>query len=601
MSKKQFLVKGIPASPGIVFGYAVVLQNNENFIEEKNIPDSEIDDEVNRFIEAVNKAKKELEILHQRLKLSGNESEAGIFQAQKLLIDDIIQSNAIIKKIKETKKNAEFIFYETLKTIIEQFNNSDSPLLKERTYDLNDIKNRILRNLIGIDYLSKIEHNKKTVIVARELAPSDITLFLEKNVLGFVTDIGGKSSHVAILARSLEIPAVVGTKSSSRLIVDGDFLIVDGTEGVIFVNPDTKTLKEYKGKYRAFHIYEKQLIELKHLPAQTIDGYKFELSANVELPVEVNSVLKYGADGIGLFRTEYLFLTRSELPSEEEQFNDYFYMAEKLYPKSVIIRTFDLGGDKYTPNIDFPKEANPFLGWRAIRVSLDRPDLFVTQLRAILRASKLGNVKIMFPLISGYSELKQAIEILETTKDDLRKEGVEFDENLEIGIMIEIPSAVLIADKLGELVDFFSIGTNDLTQYTLAVDRGNEKIAYLYDGLHPAVIKLIHRTIVDGHKKGLWVGICGDLASNPLAVILLIAMGIDELSVSPIYIPEIKNIIRFINYKEILNITRDVMDLNNAFEIKQYLLNYLEANSFPINYRFWGDFYSQKFNNGGKN
>ncbi len=585
------LLQGIAASPGIAIGRAVVLDQSEDLIEEKNVAEEDIQSEIDRFKAAVQKSKEELELIRNQLKKSGIDQEAGIFFAQQLMLDDVIASAKIITQIKTRRKNAEFIFFETLKSLIETFTHNDSETIRERVIDLRDIRRRVLRNLTGKNMLDLTNIESHAILIAHDLTPSETAMFHKENIAALVTDVGGRSSHVSILARSLEIPAVVGTKLATRSINDGSVLIVDGINGKVMINPTPSQLKDFQHQKNSFLFYEAQLVELNALPSITKDAYCIELSANVEFSTEVETVMKYGGDGVGLFRTEFLYLTRSWLPTEEEQYQEYHYLAKKLHPKNVIIRTFDLGGDKYTNNINFPKESNPFLGWRAIRVSIDRHDIFIPQLRAILRASALGNVKIMFPMISGYAELKKVLTILEETKDQLRKENIPFNEEMETGIMIEIPSAVLVSDKLAELVDFFSIGTNDLTQYTLAVDRGNERIASMYNSLHPGVLRLIHQTIIAGHQKGIWVGMCGDLASNPLAIVLLIAMGIDELSVSPIFIPEVKQIIRSINYKQVLFLANYLREFSTADEIRQFLANYVDQNNIPINYRIWGDFF----------
>lgn len=585
------ILPGIPASPGISIGKAIIIDQSEDLIEEKNLTDEEIDTEIIRFEKAVSQSKLELEMIRNRLKLDGITDEAGIFYAQQLMLDDVISSSAIIKNIRTQKKNAEFIFFETLKGLIEQFKQNSNKLIQQRVVDLRDIRRRMLRNLTGKNPIDYTLMGKNSIIIAHDLTPSETAMFNKENIAGIATDVGGLSSHVSILARSLEIPAVVGLQVATRSVSHDTPLIIDGINGKLIINPSEKSIRQYQQQKISLSIYEAQLSELNALPSVTRDSYCIELCANAEFASEVETVLKYGAEGIGLFRTEYLFLTRSQLPTEEEQYQEYFYMAKYLYPKNIIIRTFDLGGDKYTSSINFPKESNPFLGWRAIRVSLDRPDIFKTQLRAILRSSIKKNVKIMFPMISGYAELERVLVVLEDTKQQLRHEQIPFDEEMETGIMVEIPSAVLVADQLATLVDFFSIGTNDLTQYTLAVDRGNERIANLYDSLNPAVLKLIYETIIAGHRKGIWVGMCGDLAANPLAVTLLIAMGIDELSVSPIYVPEIKQIIRSINYKHALSMINDILTFPSADSIKKYLLDYIDKQSIPVNYRIWGDYF----------
>jgi len=413
------------------------------------------------------------------------------------------------------------------------------------------------------------------IIIARDLTPTDTITIDRHKILGFATDMGGKTSHASLVARSYEVPAVVGLRDIVKQVGSGDRVILDGTAGVAILNPTTSTIKKYRKRQIKQHAISKKLGTLRDLPARTLDGKNIELAANIEFADEIDSVVAHGACGIGLFRTEYLYLKAATLPTENEQFEVYREIAERMRPYPVIIRTMDLGGDKAPQSITIPPEENPFLGWRAIRISLELQEIFLAQLRAILRASALGNVKILLPMISGLGELKEVLEIIDRAKEQLKRKNQEYSEATEVGVMIEVPSAAVLADIIAERVDFLSIGTNDLVQYVLAVDRGNERIAHLYQNLHPAVLRLLRDVIRKAHEKGAWVGMCGEMAADPLATVLLIGMEIDELSVSPIAVPEIKRIIRNVDFPEAASLVRKMMDLSTAAEIEHFMMRYM--------------------------
>jgi phosphotransferase system enzyme I (PtsI) len=443
--------------------------------------------------------------------------------------------------------------------------------LRERATDLRDVGRRVIANLLGKERETLARLEEEVVVVAYDLAPSDTASMVKEKVIGFATDTGSRTSHTAIMARALEIPAVVGLGAVTAAIKSGDIVIVDGSHGVVIVNPDPATLFEYQEMQRRYVLFERELEKLKELPAETTDGYKVTLAANIELPEEIEHVKSHGADGVGLYRSEFLYMNRPDFPSEEEQFEAYRAVAESLAPKSIIIRTLDLGGDKFISQLDMPAEMNPFLGCRAIRFCLERPDIFKAQLRALLRATVFGSVKVMFPMISGVTELRTALAILDETKRELAAEEKEFDPNLQVGVMIEIPSAAMTADILAKEVDFFSIGTNDLIQYTLAVDRVNERIAHLYDPLHPAILRFIKWIIDAGHNAGIWVGMCGEMAADPLFTMILLGLGLDEFSMGSVAVPGIKKIVRSVSMQESKELARTVFGLSTADEIREYL------------------------------
>ena len=427
-----------------------------------------------------------------------------------------------------------------------------------------------MRNLIGAkeDVLTNLR--ERVVVVAYDLSPSDTATMHKRNVTAFATDIGGRTSHTAIMAKSLEIPAVVGIEVLTKRVETGDEIIIDGTHGIVVLNPSSKTLKKYETDKERFAVINKHLQEMKDLSCVTIDGKAIELAANIEVPEDVPSVIAHGASGIGLYRTEFFYMNRKDVPTEEEQFKAYSAVAKRIKPNSVIIRTLDIGGDKFLSQLEVPQQMNPFLGWRAIRFCLARPDIFKAQLRAILRASVHGRIKLMYPMISGVEELKQANLILEEVKKDLKKESLPFDENIEVGAMIEVPSAAITSDILAKEVDFFSIGTNDLIQYSLAVDRVNEKIAYLYEPAHPAVLRLIKMVIENAHNAGIWVGMCGEMAGDISMTLVLLGLGLDEFSASPIAIPELKKIIRAVTLRQAKEIAQESMLLSTGKDVEKY-------------------------------
>lgn len=570
MKKKEISLKGIPASPGITIGKAFLFGREQYTIPRRNIKDEHIPNEIKRFKDSLVQTKGEIMEIKKRISEEMGIEHGQIFSAHLLVIDDSMLIEEVITRLKREKLSIEYIFQDVLRKYIKVFSEMDDEYLRERISDINDVGRRILKNLIGVkeDILSNLK--EKVVVVAYDLSPSDTATMHKKNVTAFATDIGGRTSHTAIMAKSLEIPAVVGLESLTRSVESGDDIIIDGTRGMVIINPSLKTLKKYETDRERFVAFEKHLLEAKNLPCVTLDGRKVELSANIEVPEDVPSVISHGASGIGLYRTEYFYMNRKELPTEEVQYRAYSTVAKKIKPDSVIIRTLDIGGDKFLSQLEVPQQMNPFLGWRAIRFCLARPDIFKVQLRAILRASVHGKLKMMYPMISGLDELRQANAILEDVKKELRKESIQFDEEIEVGAMIEVPSAALTSDILAKEVDFFSIGTNDLIQYSLAVDRVNEKIAYLYEPAHPAVLRLIKTVIENGHNAGIWIGMCGEMAGDVAMTIILLGLGLDEFSTSPIAIPEIKRIIRSVTVRQAKEIANEAIVLQTGKEIEKF-------------------------------
>jgi phosphotransferase system enzyme I (PtsI) len=569
-------IRGIAASPGIAIGKAYVLDSEELAIPKKSIRDSAVPREIARFEEALTKTRAEILGIRDKISRELGKEHGDIFNAHLLVIEDRALIEEVINRVKRERVTCDFVLSEVLKKYIESFLKIDDEYLRERVSDISDVGRRIIRNLVGAQRTSLGDLKEKVIVIAYDLSPSDTALMNRKNVIGFATDIGGRTSHTAIMAKSLEIPAAVGLESVTRQVHNGDLLVVDGQEGLVVVNPSAAELQKYRQEQLRFEEIGRGLKKLKDLPCVTTDGRRIELSANIELPDEMLSVISHGADGIGLYRTEFLYMNRTDLPSEEEQYQAYRKVVKQMAPKPVIIRTFDLGGDKFLSHLEMPKEMNPFLGWRAIRFCLARPEIFKEQLRAILRASVHGRLRMMYPMISGVGELKEANQLLEKSREELRSKNIPFDEKMEIGAMIEIPSAALTCDILAPEVSFFSIGTNDLIQYALAVDRINEKIAYLYEPAHPAVLRLLKNIIDSGHSKKIWVGMCGEMAGDSLLTPLLLGLGLDEISTSPVLLPEIKKIVRAMSYEESKAIVERAMTFQTGLEVVRFLKTKLD-------------------------
>lgn len=563
------LPKGIAASPGIVIGKAYVFEQYQVNINQNNISEEEVNAQIEKLDIAIDLSKSQLLKIKENVKSKIGLDKADIIGAHIMVLEDqvfIDEIKAAITSDKITAENATTIISQNYLAI---FENLEDEYMKERAADIRDVSSRLIKNILGIPIKTLSDITEDVVVISKDLTPSDTAQMNRERVLAFATDMGGRTSHTAIMARSLEIPAVVGLVDMSCQVSDEDLIIVDGNSGEVHINPDETLLRQYERARQYYIDYRKQLTELKDLPAQTSDKKRLvELCANIGTPKDVKGALENGAEGVGLYRTEFLYMDREVLPSEEEQYEAYREVAENMAPKSIILRTLDIGGDKKLSYLDMPKELNPFLGYRAIRMCLDRPQILKTQLRAVLRASHYGNIKIMYPMISGVSEIKKANAVLEEAKQELRAEGIPFDNHIEVGIMVEIPSAAVAADLLAEHVDFFSIGTNDLIQYTIAVDRMNEHISYLYEPLHPAVLRLIKNVIDASHKAGKWTGMCGEMAGDVNATAILLGLGLDEFSMSASSIPQVKKVIRSLNYEEAQKLAEKALKMEDPTAIR---------------------------------
>lgn len=561
--------RGIPVSPGICRAKVFVLGRAERQAPPRvELPPSELAHQVSRLEQALRQTREQIQVVQRRLAEGLGSGEASIFEAHLLLLQDPMILEEVTRAIQQERVTAEWAFQHVVERFGKMLSAVEDEYLRSRAADLRDVSERVLDNLAGRADPDTLRHlTEPCVIISHDLSPSQTAVLDKKMVVGFATEIGSRTSHTAIMARSLRIPAVVGLPHISEALVTGEYALLDGFNGLVVVNPTDQTLFEYGQLVRKQVALEEKLRDTIVQPAVTLDGVRVILSANVERATDTDAVLASGADGVGLFRTEYLFINRDTLPSEEEQFQGYRDAALALKPAPVVIRTLDLGGDKFLSHLQVPAEMNPFLGWRAIRFCLHERDIFRTQLRAILRASAHGNVKIMYPMISGLAELEQANALVEECKAQLSCAEIPFDPNVEVGAMIEIPSAALAADSLARRVNFFSIGTNDLIQYALAVDRLNEKIAHLYEPTHPAIVKLIKSTADAGRRRGLWVGVCGEMAGDPLMVPLLLGLGVTELSVAPAVVPQIKYLIRRLKLSELEKLAGFALECESAGEI----------------------------------
>lgn len=568
------VIQGIGISPGIVYGKARKIVRDKIDYEKRQIEN--VHQEMDRFVDAIAKSKIQIHDIARKTKEAIGENEAQIFEAHAMILEDTMLIDGIKDKIADEGVNAEYAVNEVASDIMQIFDSMDDAYMKEKAADIKDVSERIIRNLLGIEEWDLEESEEAVIIVAEDLTPSDTALLDKGKVLGFLTAVGGRTSHTAILARILEIPAVSGINQLLEEVHDHDTLILDGEEGIIIINPTHQELLLYEEKKQAYN--HKQLIYKEYLDKETLtkDGKEVEIVANIGLPDDTDKVIANGSEGIGLFRTEFLFMNRSSLPTEEEQYRAYREVATRLEGKPVIIRTLDIGGDKEVHYLNMPAELNPFLGYRAIRLCLDRTDIFSTQLRALLRASAHGHIKIMFPMISSVDELLEAKKLLGHAMEELTQESIPYNKDLEIGMMIEVPSAAMMSDLLAKEVDFFSIGTNDLIQYMVAVDRGNEKIAHLYQEFNPGVLRIIKRIIDHAHRENIWVGMCGEAASNPYMIPLLLGMGLDEFSVSPAEVGKLRYIMSRISAEDMRAQLNGILMMATGQAIKQYMEGYYD-------------------------
>lgn len=568
--------KGISASPGIYIGNIFLYLDDIQQVPRYEIDDKDIEAELERFHTAATKAGAEIRVLQEKTNSTMGSEESRLLDSHMLMLKDPEFIRRIEENLKEEQLNIEWILYKTARELVMMLESSQDDYLRERSVDIHDVANRVYNHLVYRDRISFSDITENVILVTRNLLPSDALTLNGSTVKGIAMDMGGKTSHTAILARSFEIPAVLGLSNITKHARNGVEMIVDGNTGTVILEPDTATLKAYLEKMKEWQHREMELLSLNELPAETRDGKAIQLMGNIEIPEETESVIAHGATGIGLYRTEYLFLLPGDFPSEEIQFEEYSRVLKDMEGHgSVTLRTLDIGGDKVIPGLEGLDEKNPILGWRAVRFCLSMQDIFRTQLRAMLRASVYGELRIMFPMISGLEELESVLEILVEVKNDLKKENIAFKENVPVGIMIEVPSAALISDLLAKKVEFFSIGTNDLIQYTIAVDRGNEKIAYLYEPFHPGVLRLLKIVIDNAHAAGIPVGMCGEMAGYPLATVLLLGLGLDVFSMSAFTIPEVKKIIRSVSLSEAEEFVGIVMEMKSAREIDEYVRKWM--------------------------
>jgi phosphotransferase system enzyme I (PtsI) len=569
-ASKEIRLKGINASPGICIGKAYLVgSKGVDVVESYYIGDKELQKEIKRFKSAVKSARDELRTISENMP-EDLRKHSDILETHVVLLKDKMLYDKTIEIIKAEHVNAEWALRKVATDVQSMFQSIPDGYLKERAFDIEQVAERIMNNLTGSDRTNFNEISKRVILVAHDLSPADTSQIETDRIMGFITDRGGRASHTSIIARSLEIPAVLGLETATQTIKNDDLLIIDGTTGVVVIHPDDQTLVEFEERRTSYEEYKAAAIKDSHLRAETKDGLHIPVLGNIELPEEVSSVIDLGGDGIGLYRTEFQYLNQPSFPSEEQLFKKYKEVVEVMAPKPVIIRTLDINGDKAIANSTSDEE-NPALGLRAIRYCLKKPEVFIPQLRAILRASAFGNVRILFPLISSYHEIIDAKKILKDAGDSLDADGLPYDKDIEVGIMIEVPSAVTIADLLAEEADFFSIGTNDLIQYSFAVDRGNKQVAYLYRALDPSIIRMIKHVSDVSKQKNIKVFMCGEMAGDPINVPILLGLGIDELSMSPQSMPAVKNMIRSLDVNETKDFTKQVLEKSTASEILESL------------------------------
>ena len=553
------MISGIVASPGIALGKALILKEAKISIHLKKNPNKNIQEEINKFISGKNKTINQLKDIKIQTKKKFTQQEENIFEGDIMLLEDEELEKTVISLIQNKNYSAEYATQNVIEKHAKKLEKINNEYLKNRAADIRDIGSRLLKNILNLHISDLNNITKPVILITKDLTPSETAQINLTKVLGFITDLGGKTSHTSIIARSLEIPAIVGTKNITQKVQNNDFIILDGIHNKILINPTQLEIQNIKKKKQKYELEKKLLIKLKNLHAITKDQHRIEIGANISTVQDIKNIKKYGAECIGLYRTEFLFMNRNYLPSEEEQFHAYKTIAEEMKDKSVIIRTMDIGGDKNISYMNIPKENNPFLGWRAIRITMDKKEILHSQLKAILRASIFGKLRIMFPMIISVEEIRTLKNELEGLKKKLHHQKVKFDPKINIGIMIETPASAIIANHLAQEVDFFSIGSNDLTQYTLAVDRGNDLISHLYNPMSPSVLNLIKRVIDASHKVGKWTGMCGELAGDERATPLLLGMGLDEFSMSASIIPKIKQTIRKSTFLDVQKLAKLVL------------------------------------------
>lgn len=573
-------MKGLGTSVGIGIGKVLIYKEPEIKISKNSISDSE--QEIERLNQSIHKAIIEIDNIYNITLEKVGGPEAEIFAAHKMILEDPEYISAIKEKILTDNVNSEWAVREITNSYISLFQEMEDEYLRARAVDIKDVSDRVLRILLNIETKDLSLINRETIIVARDLTPSDTAQINKDMVVGIVTEVGGRTSHTSIMARTMNIPAICGVKDITDIVKEDDLMIINGSTGDIIVNPTVNEVILYRKEKEDLEKLRKELEKLKGQESISKDGYKVELAGNIGTLQDIDKVIENDGEGVGLYRTEFLYMYNDKLPTEEEQFEAYKIVAERLKGKPLVIRTLDVGGDKDIPYLNIPKEMNPFLGYRAIRFCLDNEGIFITQIRAILRASAYGNVKIMFPMISNIEELRESKLIVEGVKEELRKENIEFNQNIEIGIMVEIPAVAIHSRQFAKEVDFFSIGTNDLIQYTLAVDRGNQKISNLYNQFHPAILSLIKMTIDNGHKEGIWVGMCGEVAGDEKLIPILLAMGLDEFSMSASSILKARHLIRNTSKKEIEEKLDYILDLPTADEVEKYIDENIISNDLDI-------------------
>ncbi|WP_240023684.1 phosphoenolpyruvate-protein phosphotransferase PtsI [Serratia marcescens] len=570
------MISGILVSPGIAFGKALLLKEDDIVINRKKISADQVEQEVSRFLAGRAKASEQLEAIKTKAGETFGEEKEAIFEGHIMLLEDEELEQEIIALIKDDLASADAAAYTVIEGQAKALEELDDEYLKERAADVRDIGKRLLQNILGMPIVDLGSIQDEVILVATDLTPSETAQLNLDKVLGFITDLGGRTSHTSIMARSLELPAIVGTSDVTKQVKNDDYLILDAVNNKIYVNPTADVIDQLKAAQNQYLTEKNDLAKLKDLPAITLDGHQVEVCANIGTVRDVAGAERNGAEGVGLYRTEFLFMDRDSLPTEDEQFQAYKAVAEAMGSQAVIVRTMDIGGDKDLPYMNLPKEENPFLGWRAIRIAMDRREILHAQLRAILRASAFGKLRIMFPMIISVEEVRDLKGEIETLKTQLREEGKAFDESIEVGVMVETPAAAVIAHHLAKEVDFFSIGTNDLTQYTLAVDRGNELISHLYNPMSPSVLGLIKQVIDASHAEGKWTGMCGELAGDERATLLLLGMGLDEFSMSAISIPRIKKIIRNTNFEDVKALAAQALAQPTAQDLMNCVNKFIE-------------------------